>query len=197
MMVYSTYVHYATIVSVVGNNNEPRDVFSVLTEDGRIVLTIDLLMFIGLFVVAGGALAWRILRSRTPNYELVEAELAFAGLAKVTIRPNRENIQIAHQAWVELATRKAALPFEDDDVIIEVYESYYQLFGRLRDLTKAIPAHQLRRCRDTKYLVSVMVRVLNYGLRPHLTRWQARFILFDHWHNHDRHSDHRIVYNAQ
>jgi hypothetical protein len=68
------------------------------------------------------------------------------------------------------------LPFdEENDVVAEVYDSYYQLFSRLRDLTKTIAARKLRTCPDTKELVRVMVKVLNEELRPHLTRWQARF----------------------
>jgi hypothetical protein len=138
-------------------------------------------MLFGLAIVA--AIVWRVfLRERLlPEYEVVEAELDLAKIGKVTLKPNHQNVQIAHQAWVELTTRKAALLFDEDhDVVVEVYDSYYQLFAHLRDLTKNIPAHKLRKCADTRKLVEIMIRVLNEGLRPHLTRWQARF---RRWYN--------------
>lgn len=147
-------------------------------ENGELVVRFGPVLWVALVLLALTAIVWKLwLRQMLlPDFELVEAELEIAKLGKIRIKPNHENVQIAHQAWVELMTRKAALPFDDDyDVVVEVYDSYYQLFGRLRDLAKSIPAQKLRQCSDTRRLVDVMVRVLNQGLRPHLTRWQARF----------------------
>jgi hypothetical protein len=110
------------------------------------------------------------------RYDIVEGEIPIAGLGKVKIKPNNETINIAYRAWTELITRKVALPYEEDhDVIVEVYNSWYSVFGILRELAKNIPAHKLRHDKNTKKLVEVMIAVLNEGLRPHLTRWQARF----------------------
>lgn len=51
------------------------------------------------------------------------------------ICPTWEDIQIAHQIWTELVTRKAAIPFNpDDDVIVEIYDSWYALFQRTQQL---------------------------------------------------------------
>jgi hypothetical protein len=92
------------------------------------------------------------------------------------ICPDTETRRVAHQAWVEIKSRKVGLPFEEGfDVIIEVYDSWYQLFGVLRDLAKSIPADRLQDCEDTRNLVSLLMRSLNEGLRPHLTKWQAKF----------------------
>jgi hypothetical protein len=108
--------------------------------------------------------------------EFVEAEASVFGLPKFKVRANRENSRIAYEAWVELVTRKAGLPFEEEhDTIVEVYSSWYELFGRLRLLLKTVPAYRLRGCPDTRDLVQIMIGVLNKGLRPHLTRWQAKF----------------------
>lgn len=77
-------------------------------------------------------------------------------------------------------TRKAALPFDKDhDVISEVYDSWYALFQGMRSLTKTIPAEKVRGSKDTQELVRLLVDALNKGLRPHLTKWQARF---RHWY---------------
>lgn len=114
-------------------------------------------------------------RSRQASWDVVEAEVAWAG-GKVKIKPDYQDIQIAHKAWVELATRKAGLPFdEDNDVIVEIYNSWYELFAELRGLAKQIPAEKVRSRKDTRELVNLLIESLNQGLRPHLTRWQARF----------------------
>jgi len=147
-------------------------------EKGELVIKFGPILLVSLLGLVIMAIAWKLwFRQRLlPQFDVVEAELDIAKLGKIKIKPNHENVQIAHEAWVELTTRKAALPFEDDhDVVAEVYDSYYELFGQLRNLIRNIPAQKLRKCQDTRKLVEVMVRVLNQGLRPHLTRWQARF----------------------
>lgn len=118
------------------------------------------------------------------RYDVVEGEIPIVGLGKVKIKPNNDTIKIAYQAWTELITRKVALPFEEEnDVIIEVYNSWYSAFGILRELAKGIPAHKLRKDQNTRTLVTVMLNVLNNGLRPHLTKWQAKFLS---WYNFEK-----------
>lgn len=118
------------------------------------------------------------------RYDIVEGEIPIVGLGKVKIKPNNDTIKIAYQAWTELITRKVALPFEEEnDVIVEIYNSWYSAFGILRELAKSIPAHKLRKDKNTKTLVNVMLNVLNNGLRPHLTKWQAKFRC---WYNFEK-----------
>ncbi|MEN6424319.1 MAG: hypothetical protein ABFE13_03075 [Phycisphaerales bacterium] len=101
--------------------------------------------------------------------------LTFKGVEWV-ICPDTETRRVAHQAWVEIKSRKVGLPFEEGlDVIVEVYNSWYQLFGVLRDLAKSIPTDRLEDCEDTRNVVALLMKALNEGLRPHLTRWQAKF----------------------
>jgi hypothetical protein len=77
-------------------------------------------------------------------------------------------------------TRKAAQPIDiENDVILEIYDSWYALFGRIRQLISDIPGHMLRTEKSTQELVRIATQTLNDGLRPHLTRWQARF---RHWY---------------
>jgi len=92
------------------------------------------------------------------------------------VYPDYDTRRIAHQAWVEIKSRKVGLPFdEDNDVVVEVYNSWYALFGVLRELAKSIPPDRLQDCDETRKVVEVLMRSLNDGLRPHLTRWQAKF----------------------
>ena len=117
----------------------------------------------------------RIRRKLLKGYRTKAVKLTFKG-AEWDICPDTETRRVAHQAWVEIKSRKVGLPFEEGfDIIVEVYNSWYQLFGVLRDLAKSIPADKLHDCEDTRNLVALLMRALNEGLRPHLTKWQAKF----------------------
>ena len=102
-----------------------------------------------------------------------EVELGIGTNSKVKIKFSREDREIAYKLWVEMSTRKIILPFdEENDVIVEVYDSWYSFFGIARGLLKDIPVEKLN---SSKQLIFVTDRVLNKCLRPHLTKWQARF----------------------
>lgn len=121
---------------------------------------------------------WRSFR----RFDLVSLNVELGGVGKVEFRPNVEDIQIAHRLWTELVTRKAALPIDpENDVIIEIYDSWYALFLRVRQLLGDIPGHLVRRDKSTRELVRIATETLNSGLRPHLTQWQARF---RNWYAH-------------
>ena len=132
-----------------------------------------------LVVLALGGILWLLLkfpRFKSTVWDVVEAQIGFGEVGHVKIKRNHDTVRIAHQAWAELQTRKAALPYdEENDVITEVYDSWYSIFGEVRKLIKSIPAEHIQSNKDTSELVRVMIAVLNEGLRPHLTRWQARY----------------------
>lgn len=119
------------------------------------------------------------------RFEPVEAEIKLGGVGKVTLRPNLQDIQIAHKVWTELVTRKAAIRIdEENDVIVEIYNSWYAMFLQVRKLISEIPASLLRSQKSTQEIVRITTTTLNEGLRPHLTKWHARF---RNWY--DQHSD--------
>lgn len=154
------------------------DLLHLTIESGGISVHLGPMLLMALAVLACAlVIFWiRRMKRRPPKWDTTAVTLKFGNVLEMQIRPNHETARIAFQAWVEIRTRKAGLLFEEDhDVIVEVYNSWYTLFGVLRDLTKSIPAHRLRDCRDTCALVESMFKVLNEGLRPHLTRWQAKF----------------------
>src|ERR1700682_18198 len=69
------------------------------------------------------------------KYELVKLNVQLGNVGSVELRPNNEDVQIAHRIWTELMTRKAAQPIDiEHDVIVEIYDSWYALFGRIRQL---------------------------------------------------------------
>lgn len=95
------------------------------------------------------------------------------GSNKVTLKVTRKDQEIAYKLWVELTTRKIGLEFDKDyDVIIEIYNSWYSFFGIARELLKEMPCEKLK---HNENLVILTIEVLNLGLRPHLTQWQAKF----------------------
>jgi len=110
-----------------------------------------------------------------------EMTLEISGTPKLTykVERNNENLYIANRIYIELTTRKAAIPIdENNDVIEEVYDSWYKLFGIIREEIKSVPGNYLRDHDPTSALIGLTRKVLNEALRPHLTKYQARF---RHW----------------
>ena len=132
-----------------------RNLLSVtLNENGGFDVHVGWVLLVAVVVVAGFYVVVRywLLRGHR-RFDIVEAEVSLGKIGSVRIRPSYEEVQIAHRAWVELSTRKAGLPFDDEnDVVFEVYDSWYELFGRTRELVKEIPAHRLRSSKDTRGL---------------------------------------------
>ena len=150
-----------------------RDVLHVEIEGWG--LSIHAGIVLGLFV-AGIAVLLALAGASGPTWRVTKANFSFAGCGQVEICPSNDVAQIAHNAWVELKSRKAAIPFDPEhDVIAEIYNSYYELFRILRELAKTVPPRSVRAASDTPQIVDALMGALNDGLRPHLTRWQARF----------------------
>src|SRR5438132_11295891 len=113
--------------------------------------------------LVAGALGIRWLRRR-PRLEVVSLTLDIGGIGSLELKPTVEDIQIAHRIWTELVTRKAAVPIDPaHDVISEIYDSWYALFGRIRAFIADIPADQLRRHDSTRLLVRIAIASLNDG----------------------------------
>lgn len=106
--------------------------------------------------------------------EIERAELGLSG-SKIILRPNRSDKDMAYKLWVEISTRKLSLPFDpENDLIVEVYDSWYDFFQIARDLLKTIPSSRAE-TEDGKKIISLTMDMLNKSIRPHLTKWQAGF----------------------
>jgi hypothetical protein len=157
------------------------DLFSVvLSDDWSINVNlspIPLLILAAIFVVIF-LLAKAYRKHELNDWQLDGAEMGLGDL-KLSFKPNNTDRQIAYSIWVELSTRKIGLPiYVEDDVISEVYDSWYAFFGVTREMIKDIPVSKVRG-NSTSQIIDLSVEVLNEGLRPHLTKWQARF---RHWY---------------
>lgn len=130
---------------------------------------------VGLIVIV--ILVIRIFWLRRPfwkTFEINETEFGI-GNQKIKLSPNVTDQQIAYKIWVELSTRKIGIPIDTaNDVISEVYDSWFNFFAVTRELIKDVPVQKFRR-KDTEKIIKLSIEVLNHGIRPHLTLWQARF----------------------
>jgi len=60
-------------------------------------------------------------------------------------------------------------------VIAEVYDSWYALFKITRDELKLLSGNMLINNETSDQLIILLTDILNKGLRPHLTKYQAKF----------------------
>ena len=148
----------------------------IIADDWSFNLHITPLPFIAIIGIL--IVIWVVLKlwtgRRFSDFEIDGAELGL-GNQKISFKPNNTDCQIAYSIWVELSTRKIGLPIDvEDDVITEIYDSWYAFFGVTRELIKDIPVSKVRDD-STGKIINLSIEVLNEGMRPHLTKWQARF----------------------
>lgn len=92
------------------------------------------------------------------------------------IKRSFQNLYVAHRIYIELVTRKAAIPIDvEKDVLVEVYNSWYSMFKTIREEIKNLPGDYLVDNESTKKLIDLTIEILNDGLRAHLTTYQAEF----------------------
>jgi hypothetical protein len=129
-----------------------------------------------LLIAVVGIIAWiySIVSKHINRKSITIDEISLGiGNSSVKLTYNKKDQEIAYKLWVELSTRKIGLMFEKEhDVITEVYNSWYEFFNIARELLKDIPASRLSYSNE---LIELTEKVLNTGLRPHLTTWQAKY----------------------
>jgi hypothetical protein len=157
-------------------NWEWSNLIDVSVSDGQIAISVGPVVWLS---AIGLAVLWILIQRpwyRFPlGWRVVEINPTFFNTQWRIVR-NTATAQLAHEAYVELVTRKAALKIEEeDDVFTELYDSWYALFGEIRRLARKLDADEVSRNADLRRLHELLVDVLNRGLRPHLTRWQSRF----------------------
>lgn len=153
-----------------------------LTVSWKLILVVAVV--IGLYFL----LRWVNGRTFGSNFEIDTAEVGI-GSGKISFKPNKQDQQIAYKIWVELCTRKIGIPIDlQHDVIYEIYDSWHNFFSITRELIKDIPVSKVRN-NSTQQIIKLSIDVLNKGLRPHLTSWQARF---RHWYERELKKDQDI-----
>lgn len=148
-----------------------------LTTDAGLQIDIASGLVLVLLVVLIGMVYFRRRQffGKTSYFEVNEAEIGI-GSGKLKLKANIDDIQIGFKFWTELTTRKIGLPLDEEhDVIVEVYDSWYAFFGIAREMIKSIPVSKIQSSETSKELILIAIHILNKELRPHLTRWQARY----------------------
>lgn len=142
---------------------------SITIESSWIVIA---LLCVGIIILT-------LLRRRYfKNYQHYNLEVEISGSPKMVFKVDRnyENLYIANRIYIELTTRKAAIIIdENNDIIEEVYDSWYSLFGIIRDEIKSLPGKYLKDHDPTAALMGLSRKILNEAMRPHLTEYQAKF----------------------
>lgn len=108
----------------------------------------------------------------------VTVELAFPLVGKISykLKRNSSTISVAYKIYVELTTRKGVVEFDEkNDSIIDIYKSWYEMFGIIRKEIKSIDGDALVDNEKTKEIVRLATDVLNKGLRPHLTKYHNQY----------------------
>lgn len=151
------------------------DIFTIKIEECKnIIISIDLTvaMLIIAIIVLSLIIARVYKKCTLKTIQISEAVIGI-GSASVTIKYDGRIKEIAYKIWIELTTRKIGIQFDENcDVISEVYDSWYESFKIIRRLLEEIPASRI----DTaKGLIELTTKVLNNGMRPHLTMWQAKY----------------------
>ena len=152
-------------------------------SEHTLLLSASIWVLVISLVLSALLVGWRIYAGgfTFANFEIDQADIGI-GDQKFTFKPNLTDKQVAYAIWVELSTRKIGLPIDfENDVISEIYDSWHGFFTVTRDLVKGIPAQKVRRD-STQKIIRLSIEVLNEGLRPHLTQWQARF---RHWYERE------------
>ena len=108
------------------------------------------------------------------KYSISVQELPLGiGCSSIPVHYDISDRALAYKLWVELNTRKIGLEFDqENDVIVEVYNSWYEYFRVARELIKDLPIEKIECASE---LIELATKVLNNGLRPHLTKWLARY----------------------
>lgn len=154
-------------------------IIGVYTDSSKPSLTIETnwyLVIATIVIILLAFIIWRKFIARKFNLYEMEVEMSGSPKAKFKVQRNTDNLYIANRIYIELTTRKAAIPIdEENDVIEEVYNSWYKLFGIIRDEIKDLPGQYLKSHDPTIALLGLTTKILNEGLRPHLTLYQAKF----------------------
>lgn len=158
--------------------NVTNSIFNISwnAAEWSLVISASYIIFIGVMALIIFLLTYRYIFGGVfgSSFEIDQAEFGL-GSQKIKLKPTHADKQVAYAIWVELSTRKIGLPIDlQNDVISEIYDSWYSYFSVTRELIKDVPVNKFRND-STQQIIKLSIAVLNDGLRPHLTQWQARF----------------------
>lgn len=146
------------------------DVFDVVFEN-YYTLCVRINWILAIFFIFCLLFIIKIVKKKSNSVKIDQVTLGI-GDNSISFSYDIKDREIAYKLWVEMNTRKIGNVLNEDDVIIEVYDSWYSFFQLARELLKEVP---IRKVKQAGPLIDTTTDILNKGLRPHLTKWQSKF----------------------
>jgi len=151
---------------------------------GLIVFAVSRITGRNLFLITGcvsGIIAVVVLQFYRRAAHLTEVKVTIPQFSELTFIVNNESRWVAWQLFIETVTRVAIQPLDDQQGLLrEAMTSLYGLFATTRDILKSsrpsIPAP------GSQTVEHFAVTMLNWELRPFLSRWHPRLRQFEHEH---------------
>ena len=153
------------------------DVINIMFDYSNVTININTLFILFIIIVIFLKNYSQFIKYNK-HIEIEEASLGI-GNNIIKFKPNYKDKEIAYKLWIELSTRKIGIPINlENDVITELYDSWYTFFKISRETLKEFPPAKLNKKEND--IIRINLDVLNKGLRNHLTKWQARY---RYWYN--------------
>jgi hypothetical protein len=154
------------------------------TIAGLIIFTVTRITGRNLFLITGGVaglsaiFAMQFYRRAA---HLTQVKVSIPQFSELTFVVNNDARQVAWRLFVEIVTRTSTQPLNDDEGIIrEALTSLYSLFAITRETLKnsrpSIPAP------GSQTVEHLAVTMLNWELRPFLSKWHPRLHVFEQAH---------------
>ena len=146
--------------------NESIHILNIeLTNKPSIIIESNWYILIVFFslIIASYVIKKRFFKYRTESdIKPVELTIGFGTSSiKYNIERNYENLEITHRIYIELITRKAAMPIDNEnDVINEIYDSWYSLFQITRNEIKNLSGGALQNYKKAEELIIMVTDIL-------------------------------------
>ena len=129
-----------------------------INEKYGIDISISIYIIAAIIVIGIAIIAVKILGFKKMHaLEIDEAELGI-GTQKIKIKANYSDMQVAYKIWVEMCTRKIAIPIDYKyDIVQDIYKSWYEFFSITREYIKEIPVNRIKH-QSTSELVNIAIK---------------------------------------
>lgn len=154
------------------------------TAVGLVVFSITRVAGRNLFLITGaiaGIVVALVLQLYRAAAQLTEVKVTIPQFSELTFVVNNDARQVAWKLFVETVTRITTQPLDDQAGLIrEALTSLYSLFATTRDTLKnsrpSLPAA------GNQTVEHLAVTMLNWELRPFLSKWHPRLREFEQTH---------------
>jgi hypothetical protein len=160
---------------------------AVGTLAGLLVFSITRVSGRNLFLITGaiaGAVAVFVIQSYRSAAQLSEVKVTIPQFSELTFVVNNDARQVAWKLFVETVTRTTTQPLSDETGLIrEALASLYSLFFITREILEgsrpSLPAP------GSQTVEHLAVTMLNWELRPLLSKWHPRLRQYEQSHPDD------------